>query len=77
MRAAIVGAEDAIAGADIVARRHLPGAGIDDVIIRRRDGNGADGRRLLVEDGLPGAPGIHGLPDAAAGTAEVEGRGPQ
>ena len=48
-------------------------ADVDDVRIGRGDGEGADGAgRLVVEDRLPGAAGVGGLPDAAVVDADVE-----
>ena len=52
----------------------LAGADINDVGVRRRDGNGADrAGGLVVEDRPPGAAGVGGLPDAAVHDAHVEG----
>ena len=47
---------------------------VEDVRIRRRDRDPADrSGRLVVEDRLPRAAGIGGLPDAAVAHADVEG----
>ena len=50
---------------------------VEDLRIRRGHFDRPDGAgRLLVEDGLPGAPGIGGLPDAAIGRGDEEGMRP-
>ena len=57
-----------------VAARLFAGAGVDDLRIRRRDGERADGRHAgPIEDRRPRLPGVRALPDAAARRAEVVG----
>ena len=64
---------DPVAIADVAPKIAFAGPDIDDVGIGRRDGHSPDGGDgLLVEDRLPGASGVVGLPDAAASRAEVE-----
>ncbi len=54
----------------------LAGADVDDVGVGGGNGDGADGlHRLGVEDRVPGAAGVVGLPHPAAHRAEVEGVG--
>ena len=63
-------------------RRHvpalvdLPGADPDHPRVAGSHGERADrGAALPVEEGMPGRARVGGLPDAAVGAAEVEGRG--
>src|SRR5690348_11969899 len=60
------GLVDAIADRDVAANPWLTGSRPDDVVIRRRDGQGADGGDILiVEDRRPVNPRIDGLPNSA------------
>ena len=71
--AAVVGAVHAVARADVIARGDLAAADIDHVRIGWRHRERADRRgTLAVEQRLPGASGVGGLPHAAAGGADVE-----
>ena len=64
---------DAVAHREVGALQPLAAADVDDVRIRRRHRDRADRlRRLVVEDGLPGAPVVVGPPDAAVADADVE-----
>ncbi len=57
---------DAVARLDVAANVRLAGADVDHVRVRRRDGEGADGRdRLVVEDRLPVDAAVGRFPDAA------------
>ena len=59
---------------DVAAQAGLAAADVDHVGIRRRDGDRADRRDvLLVEHRRPGRAAVAGLPHAAGGGAEVEG----
>ena len=67
------GLVDAVAVGEIGPLQALAAADVDDVRVGRRDGEGADGAgRLVVEDRLPGAAVVGGLPDAAVVDADVE-----
>ena len=71
--AAVAGAIDAVAGGEVGALQALAAADVDDVGVRRRDGDGADrAARLVVEDRRPDAAGVVGPPDAAVVHADVE-----
>ena len=72
--AGVGGLVDAVADGDVAADVGLAGADVDDVRVRRGDGDGADGRgRLVVEDRPEGQPAVGGLPDAAGGGGGVVG----
>ena len=76
--ALIGGLVHAVAVGVLAADVGLAGADVDDVGVRRGDGDGADGadgNAVCRRDGEPGAAGVFGLPDAAADGAEVEGVG--
>ena len=63
----------AVAVRDVRAHVGLARADVEDARVRGRDGDRADRRdRLAVEDRLPRAARVLGLPDAAADGAEVE-----
>ena len=71
--AGVGGFVDAVAHGEIGALKAFAAADVDDVRIGRGDGDGADGAGgLAVEDGMPGAAEIVGLPDAAVVDADVE-----
>jgi hypothetical protein len=71
--AAVGGPVDAIAGADVVTRRDLAGAGVDHVRVGRGYCQRADRRRRQpVAQGAPGLAGIAGFPHPAAGGAEIK-----
>src|SRR5439155_25758411 len=64
---------DAIADGQVGALEALAAADVEDVGVGRRYGQGADGAGgLVVEDGVPGAAGVGGLPDTAVVDADVE-----
>ena len=64
---------DPVAVADIAPQVALAAPDIDHVVVGRGDRHCADGGDgLLVEDGLPRAARVIGLPDAAGRSAEVE-----
>ena len=72
--AAVARAIDAVASGDVPAGGDLAGAHVEDGGIAGSHRQGADGGgRLVLEQRIPGAPGVGGLPDAAVGRAEVEG----
>ncbi|TLY55164.1 MAG: hypothetical protein E6K50_02920 [Gammaproteobacteria bacterium] len=51
----------------------LAASHVDDVGIRRRHDDRTDRlRRLLIEDGPPGATGVVGFPDPAVGRTHIE-----
>src|SRR5262249_1931544 len=60
---------------DVAADRRLARAGVDDVGVRLRDGDRADGggAEVAVRDAAPGRAAVGGLPDAARTGAVVEG----
>ncbi len=67
--------EDAEAGLGAAEDVGFARSGPDDVRIGFGDGQVADRhRRHIVEDGLPGRPGVDGLEDAARGRAGIEDR---
>src|SRR5262249_54852734 len=71
--AGVAGSVHTVAVRDLRPHVRLAGADIDDVGIRRGDGNRANGGdRLRVEDRLPRAARVRRLPDAAAPRTEVE-----
>src|SRR5262249_28032522 len=73
--AAVGGLEDAGAGGDVAADVRLAGADVDDVRVTGRDRDAADGAGgLVVEDGLPGVPGVGALPHPAGGGGRVVGQ---
>ena len=64
---------ETVSGREIGTLQSFARADVDHARIARRDFHRADApRRLLVEDRIPGASGIGGLPDAAVGRADVE-----
>src|SRR5262245_35462004 len=70
--AAVGGDVDAIARRDVAADVRLAGTNVDNIGIRRRDCDGADGaRRLIVEDRLPRDAAVGRLPDTARRRADV------
>src|SRR5205814_10695541 len=71
--AAIARLVDAVTGRDAAAELALPRADVDDVRIRRRDGDRADrgARDLVVRDVLPCHAAVARLPEAAASRPEV------
>ena len=67
------GLVDAVARGQIRPLQSLAAPDVDDVRVRRREGDGADRpARLVVEDREPGAPVVGRLPDAAVDDADVE-----
>ena len=71
--AAIVRAEDAVTGNDVVARLRLARARIDHFRVGGRDRDRADrSRGPALENRRPRAAGVLGLPDASARRAEIE-----
>ena len=64
---------DAVARRDVAADLGLARADVDDVGVRGGDGDGTDRRTgdLIVGDRLPGHAAVGGLPETAAGGAEV------
>src|SRR5207253_3021333 len=65
---------DTVSERDVAADAGFAGADIDDVGIRIRHGDGADGRDgLLIEERIPADAAIGGFPDASAGRAKVVG----
>src|SRR5581483_5811398 len=64
---------DAVALDGVAAQLGFAGADVHNVGIRFGDGDGADGRArdLAISDRTPGGAAIRGLPQAAAGSAEV------
>ncbi len=73
--AAIDGLINAVAIGDIAAQRRLAGAGVDRVVIARRDREGADRRSgmLLVEHRLPVGAAVGGFPHTTSDCAEIIG----
>ncbi len=64
---------DAVADREVGPLEALTARDVDDVRVRGRDGDGPDrARRLVVEDGAPGAAVVGRLPDAAVANAHVE-----
>lgn len=63
---------DAGAYADAVAGPGLTGTDVDDVSVRRSDGDGSDALAVVVKDRLDVASGGGGSPDAAAGGADED-----
>ena len=71
--AGVGGLVDAVARREIGALKSFTAPDVDDVGIRRRDGDGANrAGRLVVEDGRPGTTKVVRLPDAAVDGADVE-----
>ena len=71
--AAVGGLVDAIADGEVGTMQSFTAADVDDLRVGGRDGDGADrAGGLLVEDRLPGAAVVGGLPDAAVDRADVE-----
>src|SRR5260370_40621378 len=67
---------DAVAGGEVRALQPFAAAYVDDVGIGRRNGDGADRARvLIVEDRLPGAARVRGLPYAAVNPRHVQNIG--
>ena len=71
---AITRAVHAVTVTHVDANRGFAGARVDDVLIRRRDGERADrtARQLTVGDALPIRSGVLGLPNTTGAGAEVE-----
>ena len=64
---------DSVSDREIGALEALAAGDINDVGIRGRDGECADGAGgLRVEDGMPGAAGVVGFPDTAVVGADVK-----
>src|SRR5579859_317679 len=71
--AGVGGFVDAVADREIWTREAFAASDIDNVRIRGRDGDGADGLRgLIIEDWRPGAAVVVGFPDAAIHLTHVE-----
>ena len=71
--AGVGGFVHAVADGEIGALQAFAAADVDDVGVGGGEGDGADGAGgLVVEDGLPGAAEVVGLPDAAVVDADVE-----
>ena len=71
--AGVGGFVDAVADGEIGTLESFAAADVDDVGIGGSDGESADGAGgLVVEDGVPGAAVVGGLPDAAVADADVE-----
>src|SRR5271167_4207832 len=71
--AGVGGLVDAVADGEIGAVQSLAAADIDDVGVRRSDGNGSDGLSgFVIEDGVPGATVVVGFPNAAVYLGDVE-----
>src|SRR2546426_2912783 len=71
--ASVRGPVDALARHDVVARIHLPRAGVQDRGVRGRERQGAHGGGgLVLHLGVPRPPRVRGLPDAPARATEVE-----
>src|SRR6185437_3451171 len=74
--AGVGGFVDAVADGEIRAVQALAAANVNDVGIRGRDGNRADGAGgLVVKDRLPGPSVIVGLPHTAIANAYVKDAG--
>src|SRR5215472_7740474 len=74
--AAVQRSINAVAPGGALAVIRLAGAGPNDVWIRRRDSNVADGgRALFIEERLPGNPVVRRLPYAARSYANVDDTG--
>ena len=74
--AGVEGFVDSIALRNVAAYAGLAGANVNDVVIGIGDGQAADGTSsLFVEDWRPTDGAVGGLPDSAAGGAEVVGGG--
>src|SRR5215467_5202939 len=73
--ACVSGQVDAVAMGDVAANGRLAHANVDHIGVGWRDGDPANGgaREGAVGDVLPEKTSVRGLPDAAAGGAEVEG----
>ena len=73
--AAVGRAVHAVAVREILAEVGLARPDVDDVVIRRRDGDRTDGcyRGVVIGDVVPGGAGVDGLPDATVHRAHVEG----
>ncbi len=70
---AVAGAVDAVADRQVRPAQPLAARHVDDGGVGGRDRDRADRLRLLlIEDRLPGAPGVAGLPDATVDRADVE-----
>ena len=69
----VVRAVDALAVGDVTADAGLAGADVDDVGVRLRDGNRADGEVVLrVEEGRPGLAGVVAAEDPTCHRSEVK-----
>ena len=74
--ARVGGFVNAVANGEIGAMQAFAAADIDDIGIGRSDGDGANGLRgLIVEDRIPGAAVVVGLPHAAVDLAHIENVG--
>ena len=75
--AGVGGLVDPVAVGGVAAKVGLAHAGVDDVGVGVRDGDGADGAELdlFIGDGEPVHAAVGGLPDASAGGTHVEGHG--
>lgn len=74
--AGVSGFVNAIADGEIRPMQPFAAADVNDIGIRRRDGNRADGAGgFVIKDRLPGAPIIVRLPDAAVADANIEDAG--
>ena len=64
---------NAVANGEVGPLKTFAACDVNDVRVGRRDGDGADGlRRLVVEDGRPGAAVVVRFPDAAVHLAHVK-----
>ncbi len=71
--AAVGGFVDSISGREIGALEPFAAADVDDVGVGRGHSDAADGASgLVVEDRLPGAAGVGGLPNTAVVDADVK-----
>src|SRR5258708_5951978 len=71
--AGVDGFVDAIADGKVGPLQAFAASHVNNVRVRRRYGNGPDGSGgLIVEDGVPGAAVVVGLPHAAIHCADVE-----
>ncbi len=72
-RTGIDGLVDTVADGEIGTMQPFPAADVDDVGIGRCNDDCADGAgRLMIEDRIPGAPVVVGLPHPAVYRADVE-----
>ena len=74
--AAVRGFVNAVAVADVAAQARLARAGVNDIWIRWRDGDSADGLHgLLVKERFPVLAGVFGFPNASVNGTEIVGVG--